>query len=111
VCLEFLQRGGTHWPLRPTRDQVLEEYEQIWSRLGTRAIEELIDLPRMSDPEALAAIDVMSEVVPAALFTDENLVSLIICRMVNISLEHGNTDGSCVAYVWFGIVAGPPTRL
>jgi PAS domain S-box-containing protein len=107
VCLEFLQRGGTHWPLRPTRDQVLEEYEQIWSRLGTRAIEELIDLPRMSDPEALAAIDVMSEVVPAALFTDENLVSLIICRMVNISLEHGNTDGSCVAYVWFGIVAGP----
>jgi PAS domain S-box-containing protein len=61
----------------------------------------------MSDPEALAAIDVMSDVVPAALFTDENLVSLIICRMVNISLEHGNTDGSCVGYVWFGIVAGP----
>lgn len=107
VCLEFLQRGGTHWPLRPTRDQVLEEYEQIWSRLGTRAIEEVVDLPRMRDPEALAAIDVMSDVVPAALFTDENLVSLIICRMVNISLEHGNTDGSCVGYVWFGIVAGP----
>ena len=107
VCLEFLQRGGTHWPLRPTRDQVLEEYQQIWSRLGTRAIEELIDLPPMSDPEAVAAIDVMSDVVPAALFTDENLVSLIICRMVNISLEHGNTDGSCVGYVWFGIVAGP----
>ena len=107
VCLEFLQRGGTHWPLRPTRDQALEEYQQIRSRLGTRSSEELIDLPRMSDPEALAAIDVMSEVVPAALFTDENLVSLIICRMVNLSLEHGNTDGSCVGYVWFGIIAGP----
>jgi PAS domain S-box-containing protein len=107
VCLEFLSRGGTHWPLRPTRAQVLEEYEQIWSRLGTRTIEELIDLPPMGDHEALAAIDVMSDVVPAALFTDENLVSLIICRMVNLSLEHGNTDGSCVGYVWFGIVAGP----
>ena len=42
-----------------------------------------------------------------ALFCDENLSSLVICRMVNLSLEHGNSDGSCFAYVWFGIIAGP----
>ena len=41
------------------------------------------------------------------MFTDENLCSLVICRMVNLSLEHGNSDGSCFAYVWFGIIAGP----
>ena len=27
--------------------------------------------------------------------------------MVNLSLEHGNSDGSCFAYVWFAIIAGP----
>ena len=27
--------------------------------------------------------------------------------MVNLSLEHGNSDASCFAYVWFGIVVGP----
>ena len=42
-----------------------------------------------------------------ALFYDENLLSLVICRMVNLSLEHGNSDGSCFAYVWFAIIAGP----
>src|SRR5258708_36603215 len=26
--------------------------------------------------------------------------------MVNLSLEYGTSDGSCCAYVWFGIVAG-----
>ena len=42
-----------------------------------------------------------------ALFTDENLLSLVICRMVNLSLEHGNSDGSCFAYVWLGMILGP----
>jgi PAS domain S-box-containing protein len=41
------------------------------------------------------------------LFTDENLLSLVICRMVNLSLEHGNSDGSCFAYVWLGMILGP----
>ena len=32
---------------------------------------------------------------------------LVICRMVNLSLEHGNSDASCFAYVWLGMIAGP----
>ena len=27
--------------------------------------------------------------------------------MVNISLEHGNSDGSCLAYIWLGMILGP----
>ena len=41
------------------------------------------------------------------MFYDENLSSLVICRMVNLSLEHGNSDASCFAYVWFAMIAGP----
>ena len=87
--------------------EVRREYERIWSQLGSRQIEELVDLPLMTDPDLLATLDVLTEVVPPALFTDENLSSLVICRMVNLSLEHGNSDGSCFAYVWFAMIAGP----
>ena len=38
---------------------------------------------------------------------EENLSSLVVCRMVNLSLEYGNSDGSCFAYVWFAQIAGP----
>src|SRR5262249_5345138 len=38
---------------------------------------------------------------------DQGLLSLVICRMVNLSLEHGNSDGSCYAYVWLGMLCGP----
>ena len=64
-------------------------------------------MPLMSDALSLATQDVLTKVVPAALFTDPNLLSLVICRMVNLSLEHGNSDGSCFAYVFLGMIAGP----
>jgi PAS domain S-box-containing protein len=107
VCLEYLQRGGARWSPHPTSEEVRREYERIWAQLGNRTIEELIDLPFMSDPVSLAALEVLTEVVTPALFTDENLLSLVICRMVNLSLENGNSDGSCFAYVWFGMILGP----
>jgi predicted ATPase/signal transduction histidine kinase len=107
VCLAYLQRGGTYWSPHPTSDEVRREYDRIWSQLGSRSIEELVYLPLMNDPDPLAALNVLTEMVTPALFTDENLASLVICRMVNLSLEHGNSDGSCFAYVWFGIIAGP----
>jgi PAS domain S-box-containing protein len=107
VCLEYLRRGGTDWSPHPTRDQARREYDRIWLQLGSRSIEAIVDLPLMTDPEALAELDVLTEIVTPAEFTDENLLLLVICRMVNLSLEHGNSDGSCFAYVYLGGMAGP----
>src|SRR5258708_922637 len=107
VCLEYLQRDGVHWSPHPTQDEVRQEYERIWRQLGVRSIEDLVALPLMSYSVYCATIDVLTEVVKPALFTDENLLSLVICRMANLSLEHGNSDGSCFAYVWLGMILGP----
>jgi PAS domain S-box-containing protein len=107
VCLEYLERTGVHWSPRPTSQDVQHEYDRIWSQLGNRPIEALVDLPPMTDPNALATLDVLTEVMPAALYTDENLVSLVISRMVNLALEHGNSGESCFAYVALGMIAGP----
>src|SRR6266446_7770954 len=107
VCLEYLRRCGTDWSPHPTSDEVQREYHRIWSLVGHRQIEALINVPAVTNPDILDALDVLTEVVTPALFCDENLSSLVICRMVNLSLEHGNSDASCFAYVWFGIIAGP----
>ena len=107
VCLEYLRRCGTDWSPHPTGAEVLREYGRIWSQIGSRKIEELVDLPLLTDPDVLDVLDVLAEVVTPALFYDENLCSLVICRMVNLSLEHGNSDSSCFAYVRFAMIAGP----
>jgi PAS domain S-box-containing protein len=107
VFLEYLRRTGTDWARHPTRDEVLHEYDRISALIGNRSIEQLVNLPLMSDPDVLDMLDVFTEIVTPALYYDENLSSLVVCRMVNLSLEYGNCDGSCFGYVWFGVIAGP----
>jgi predicted ATPase len=106
VSLDYLLRLGINWSPHPTEEEVRHEYEWIWSQLGGRAIEELIELPLMNDAASLATVDVLTKVLAPAMFTDANLASLVICRAVNLSLERGNCDGSCFAYVMLGKVAG-----
>jgi predicted ATPase/signal transduction histidine kinase/ActR/RegA family two-component response regulator len=107
LCLEYLHRTGVRWSPHPTAQEVRSEYDQIWRRIGDRPIETLVDLPLGSDPEWRATLDVLAQVVTPALFTDENLLCLVVCRMANISLEHGNSGASCFAYVWLGMITGP----
>jgi PAS domain S-box-containing protein len=107
LCLEYMRRIGVHWSPHPTKEEVRTEYDEIWRRIGTRSVEALTDLPLMSAPEWRAALDVLAQVVTPALFTDDNLLCLVLCRMANISLEHGNSGASCFAYVWLGMIVGP----
>ncbi|WGD50329.1 AAA family ATPase [Bradyrhizobium sp. CB1650] len=107
VCLEYLRSGGISWSPHPTKDEVIGEYKRIWSQLGCRQIEELIDLPLMTKSDVLDIMEVLAELVSPAHFSDEHLSSLVICRMVNLSLEFGNSESSCFAYVRFAIIAGP----
>jgi PAS domain S-box-containing protein len=107
VGLDYLRHLGIDWSAHPTGEEARGEYDRIWSQLGSRTIEELIDLPIMSDPASLATLDVLARLGPPAFYTDANLLSLVICRAVNLSLERGNCDASCSAYVYFGMIAGP----
>ena len=106
ICLDYLRHLNIDWPVHPTEEQVRSEYERVWSQLGRRAIEEIIDFPLMRDPASIATLDVLSRVSPAALFTDTNLSALIICRAVSLNIERGNNDGSCLTYVYISNIAG-----
>ena len=107
ICLEYLRRGGMNWSAHPTSEEVQREYDRIWSLLGDRQIEDLLDAPLVANPDILDVFEVLTEIVTPAVFFDQDLCALVICRIVNLSLEHGNSDASCFAYVWFGIIAGP----
>jgi predicted ATPase/transcriptional regulator with GAF, ATPase, and Fis domain len=105
VALDYLRHVGIAFSPHPTEDEVRHEYEQVWSHLGTRTIEDVADLPLMSDPESLATVDVLTRILVPAALTDKNLDTLTICRAVNLSLERGNCDASALAYIQLGKVA------
>src|SRR5262249_45409621 len=105
VGLDYLRHVGIECSPHPTEDEVRLEYQQIWSHLGSGRIENAADLPPMSDPEALAAVEVLTGIMIPAAQTDQNLDALTTCKAVNLSLQRGNCDASSLAYVILGRVA------
>jgi PAS domain S-box-containing protein len=106
VCLSYLRRLGIEWSDHPTDEEAQREYERAWLLLGNREIDELINSRPMQERGHVVTVDVLTKAMTAAMNTDANLLSLLICRIVNLTLEHGNTDASCYGYVWFGMISG-----
>jgi PAS domain S-box-containing protein len=107
IALECLGLFGIEMLPHPTSQQVQNEYEEVWKNLNGRSIESLIELPRMSDPEMQAAMSVLSTLSAPAMNTDTNLFRLLVCHMVNVSIEYGITAASTHGYAWFGVILGP----
>jgi PAS domain S-box-containing protein len=105
VGLECLKHVGIDWPAHPPEAEARREYGRIWSRLESQAIEEVVDLPLMEDPETRAVLDVLARLLPSALYTDNNLAALAASRAVNLCLERGNSDAAPVSYVTVGWIA------
>ena len=105
VALECLRQVGIDWSNHPTELETRAEYDRIWSLIADRTIEDVIDLPLMQDPEALATIDVLTSLRTPALHTDHNLFALCACRATNLSLERGNCEAAPANYVAMGLIA------
>ena len=60
----------------------------------------------MTDPELHAAMLVLSVLFGPAYFTDFHLFCVHVCRMVNISLQHGMSGASAPAMRGFGMCLG-----
>jgi predicted ATPase/signal transduction histidine kinase/GAF domain-containing protein len=107
VFIEYQKGQGSDWSPHPTDEEVSREYDPIRTLVEAGKIEALVDLPLLSNPDVVDVLNVLTEITMIAMFTDENLHALLLCRMVNLSLEHGNSDASCFAYVTLGMLAGP----
>jgi PAS domain S-box-containing protein len=107
ICLQCLDSLGIEWSARPADEDVQQEYLRIRQQMGNHAVEALIELAPMTDPKSVATMEVLAALIPAAHWIDRNLYRLIIGRMTNLSLEHGNAPGSCIAYAYLSAVLGP----
>ena len=107
LCLTHLRDLGVIWAPHPTDQEVREEYERMCRRIGGRAIASFIDLAPMHDAEWCGLMDAMATLSMPAGLLDTNLMDLVVLRMANLSLEHGNSDASCTAYVHLSLVLGP----
>lgn len=107
TALTCLRLFGINLPAHPTWELVQAEFETVRINLGDHPIEHLIDLPLATDPEQRAAMDMLSVLFTPAYFTDYHFYCLLVCRMVNVSMQHGTSGASAHGYARLGTILGP----
>ncbi|MDM8543839.1 AAA family ATPase [Desulfococcaceae bacterium HSG9] len=72
--------------------------------IAGRRIEDLFNLPEMTDPAMIAAMRILMKIGPAAYISDPLLLPLIHIKRVLITLRYGNMPLSADVYVCIGII-------
>ena len=85
-------------------DAVPAMIREILHQLGDREVEQLLELPAMTDLDALALTSVLRSCFAAAFNVEPLLTGYITAQIVLVSLEHGNCAASAYAYALFGRV-------
>jgi PAS domain S-box-containing protein len=102
VGIECLALFGINLVIDPAKELVVDELKKILSMFHDRRISDLIDLPPMTDPEKVLAIETLSDMYAPSLFAGPNLTDLVACEMVNMSVAHGRTDASSWGFASLG---------
>ncbi|MGB6295293.1 MAG: AAA family ATPase, partial [Rivularia sp. (in: cyanobacteria)] len=106
TAVNVLRQLGIVFPENPTQSDVEQAMAQTASKLaGTgREIEELADLPEMTEAEPLAAMRILSSSITLAYQSFPELMPLICAKQIDLSLKYGNASLSAIAYISYAII-------
>ncbi|MBD2695143.1 AAA family ATPase [Anabaena catenula] len=104
IGLHLLEKLGVHLPIQPTFEDVQQAISETASKLANKRIEDLVDLPIMSEPEVLAAMQLLTSMCASAYLAVPRLFLLIVLKMVDLLVEYGNMMLAPFAYAAYGII-------
>ncbi|MEH2088317.1 AAA family ATPase [Nostoc sp.] len=104
VGRDALKQLGVELPIEPNNAEIGKALQVLANQLAGKRIEELADLPVMTDPEAQAAMQLLGMLFAPVFQGMPGLLPLISCTMVSLSLQFGNTPASTVGYALHGMV-------
>ncbi|KYC44145.1 serine/threonine protein kinase [Scytonema hofmannii PCC 7110] len=83
------------------------ELNAVNTYLKEHKIDELLDAPKMSNPNIIAMLRLLQVMFYSAyLIGNQTLGNFTLVKMTTLSLQYGNSDSSPFGYVGYGLVAG-----
>ncbi|MDY7006468.1 MAG: AAA family ATPase [Cyanobacteriota bacterium] len=104
IAQKILQQLGVTFPKTTTQKNIQHSISEINKLIGDREIEDLVDLPIMTDSEKIAIFQIASSIIPAAYVSGSLLFPLIVSLSVKLSIQYGNTPISALMYAAYGII-------
>jgi len=106
IGLQALEELGVHLPVAPTPEEIQQAFSNTARTLQGRRVEDLFDLPTMTDAIASLSIRLLANLNAPAYQAAPALFPLIILEMVNLSIKYGNHDLSAFAYAAYSNILG-----
>jgi len=100
-ALPVLEALGFPLPRKPRKIHILWEWLKLELSLMGKRLEDLGDLPEMTDPRYLAAFRIGERIGPAIRFASPLLAPLVAIKAIALSLKHGAAGSlayACMAY-------------
>ncbi|MEG4233653.1 ATP-binding sensor histidine kinase [Microcoleus sp. Pol11C3] len=104
TALQVLKLLGVEFPSQPNPSDIGHALAETSTILSGKRIEDLVDLPQMSDPYKLAAMRLLSSIFGATYIAAPTLAPLTACKQVQLSVQHGNASVSPFAYANYGFL-------
>ncbi len=106
---EILKMLGISLPLHPGKLHIISGFIKTKSLLKNKTKEELLNLPKMTDPHKLACMRILGIVDSAAYLAVPELIPILTFKSVGLSVKYGNAPVSPFYFVHFGIILGKVT--
>ena len=104
TALIFLEQLGIIFPQKANNLDLQQAFAEVDSHLQGKQPGELLHLPKMEEPEKLAAMKILGNVFSAAFQAVPAMFPLIVCRQVSLSIQYGNAPMSAFAYATYGLI-------
>ncbi len=100
--VQILHELGISLPEEPGDEDRVRAMQHIADMLGDRDIETLFDIPVCVDPTSRIAMEILETLLLMTYTANSGLFPIVICRLMSLSLEFGNTHYSCMGYIFYG---------
>ena len=104
IALQVLKLLSVGFPESPNPSDIHLGLGETLSNLTGKRIEDLKDLPDMTDADNKAAMSILASVISAAYQAVPELMPLIVFKQVNLSIQYGNVAESSFAYACYGLI-------
>lgn len=103
--LQVLNHLGEKLPSNPSRRHIGRELMKTWRLLRGRTNEMILRMPTMSNPDKLAALQILNLLFPGAYRTRPKLWGIIILRIVRLTCLYGTSPVSAIGFASYSAIS------
>ncbi|MBD2494249.1 AAA family ATPase, partial [Nostoc sp. FACHB-280] len=104
IAAQAITQLGIEFPSDITPSLSEQTLQNVEVALEGKVIEDLVNLPAMTDPTMMAAMELLGTIMPMVFQAQPTFLPFVSAKIVSLSLQFGNAPVSSVGYSVYGLV-------